>query len=166
MDGRAGEIAAVHLGVAGTGVVRDDVVGQEQAGSGWCGDLPALVLVMVFTEQHGLLARVLNGVVFSNHVGRSVNPEAVPAADWPDGVAMQFNNGTADTDTRAFGSAGDDVAFCIHLGAVVSGQTGTFCGGDVVVGHLERVLDVTGGLQGVGVDGVALDVHVGVGETA
>ena len=99
MDGRAGEIAAVHLGIARTGVVRDDVVGQEQASSGWCGHLPALVLVVVFTDQHGLLARVLNRVVFSNHVGCSVNPETVPAADWPDGVAVQFNNGTADTDT-------------------------------------------------------------------
>ena len=99
VDSRASKVAAVHLGVARTRVVRDHVVGEVEAGRGWSGNLPSLVLVVVFPDQHGFFARVLNGVVLSNHIRGAVNPQPVPATNGADGVAVQFDDRRANTDT-------------------------------------------------------------------
>ena len=102
----------------------------------------------------------MNGVVFSDDIGGAVNPNAIPSANRPDGVLMEFNDGTADTHARAFGRTGNNVALCIDLGSVVGGQSSTFCGGDGVAVDLKRVLDEARGLERVRIDSVTLDVDV------
>ena len=165
VNGWAGEITTVHLRVARSRVVGDDVVGQVKASSRWCWDLPALVLVVVLADEHRLLTCVLNGVVLGDDIGRAVNPQAVPATNGADGVAVEFNHGTTNTNTGTLTGPGDDVAFCVDLGTVVGGQTSAFGCGDVVVGDFKRVFDVPSGLERVGVNGVTLDINLGIPKT-
>ena len=115
---------------------------------------------MIFTNQHGLFPCVLDGVVFSDDIGGAVNPNAVPSANRPDGVLMEFNDGTANTHTRTFGCTGNNVALCIDLGAIVGGQSSTFCGGDGVAVDLKRVLNEARCLERVRINSVTLDVDV------
>ena len=100
VNGRAREITVVHLRVARSGVVHDDVVGQVQTGSRGSGNLPTLVLIVVFTDKDGFFAGFLDGVVLCDHVGRAVNPQTVPTTDGTDGVAMEFNLGATNADAR------------------------------------------------------------------
>ena len=112
---------------------------------------------MVLTDEHRLLARVLNRVVLSDDIGGSVNPQAVPATDGTDGVAVEFNHRATNTNTGAFAGTGNGVAFSVDFSTVVGGQTCTLFGRDDVVFDLEGVLNVAGGLEGIGVNSVALD---------
>ena len=122
--------------------------------------MPTLVLVVVFADEHRFLASILNGVVLSNDIGCAVNPQAVPAPNGSDGVLVEFNNGTSNTDARTFCSTADGVALGVNLRSVVGGQTGALSGGDDVVVHFERVLNDARGFQGVRVNSVTLDVYL------
>ena len=99
VDGRACEVAAVHLRIAGPRIVGNRVVGEVNASGRGRRYLPALVLIVVLTNENGFLRRVLDGVVLGHHIGGAVNPQAVPAADGTDGVAVKFDHRTADADT-------------------------------------------------------------------
>ena len=128
--------------------------------------MPALVLVVVFADEDGFLAGLLDGVVFCDHVGRAVNPQTVPSTDGANVVAVKLNIGASNADTGPIGCTGDGVAFCVDLRSVVGGDAGTFLGGDGVVVDLEGVLNVSSLFQGVGVNSVALYVDLRVGEGA
>ena len=118
---------------------------------------------MVFPNQNCFFGGVLNGVVFSNDIRGSVDPQTIPATNGTDHIVVDVNGRGANTEARGFGCATDDVVACLDDCSVVCGNTRTFCCRDEVVFDVKRVLDVARFLVRVGVNGVAFHVNCGIG---